>query len=50
MLRPENENDNDVRREDQDNINRFGRLNARLHELRAEKQALKVRSKSTKLQ
>mmetsp|Transcript_60304 Transcript_60304/g.169052 ORF Transcript_60304/g.169052 Transcript_60304/m.169052 type:complete len:131 (+) Transcript_60304:118-510(+) len=31
------ESDAEVRREDQDNINRFARLNARLHELRSER-------------
>ena len=42
MLTPEEENEAEVRREDQDNINRFARLNARLHEVRSERDALKV--------
>lgn len=41
MLKPEDENDADVRREDQDRINRFARLNARLQDLRMERQELK---------
>jgi len=41
MLSPEEETDVEVRREDQDNINLFGRLNARLHEVRDEKKELK---------
>ena len=43
MLRHEEENETEVRREDQENINRFARLNARLHEVRAEMTGLKVR-------
>jgi hypothetical protein len=43
ILLPEQETDVEVRREDQDNINLFGRLNARLHEVRDERRALKVR-------
>lgn len=43
MLEREEESEAEVRREDQDNINKFGRLNARLHELRDERNALKVR-------
>lgn len=39
----EDENDSEVRREDQDNINRFARLNARLHQVRQEKKLLQVR-------
>jgi prefoldin subunit 4 len=42
MLKPEEETEVEVRREDQDNINLFGRLNARLHEVRDEKKQLKV--------
>ena len=42
MLAPEEENEAEVRREDQDNINSFARLNAKLHEVRAEKESLKV--------
>ena len=42
MLEREEESEAQVRREDQDNINKFGRLNARLHELRDERNALKV--------
>jgi prefoldin subunit 4 len=38
----EEEVDAEVRREDQDNINRFARLNARLHELRAERELIEV--------
>mmetsp|Transcript_11898 Transcript_11898/g.14393 ORF Transcript_11898/g.14393 Transcript_11898/m.14393 type:complete len:135 (+) Transcript_11898:88-492(+) len=41
ILAREEENDNEVRREDQDNINKFGRLNARLHEIRDTRQKLK---------
>jgi len=41
MLRPEEESDAEVRREDQDNINHFARLNARLNEVKAEKESLK---------
>ena len=44
ILAPEEENDAEVRREDQENINKFGRLNARLYELRAEREELKVRN------
>jgi hypothetical protein len=40
----EEEVDAEVRREDQDKINRFARLNARLHELRAERGLIEVRS------
>jgi hypothetical protein len=46
MLRPEEENETEVRREDQENINKFARLNARLHEVRAEMSGLKVRQKN----
>ena len=42
MLAPRDENDAEVRREDQDNINRFARLNTRLHSVRDERQQLKV--------
>ncbi|OEU11536.1 Prefoldin, subunit 4 [Fragilariopsis cylindrus CCMP1102] len=35
------ENSTEVRREDQDNINKFARLNARLHELRDERKIIK---------
>jgi prefoldin subunit 4 len=42
MLAREEENDADVRREDQENINKFARLNARLHEVRQEKDQWKV--------
>ena len=34
ILNKEEENDAEVRREDQDQINEFGQLNARLHEVR----------------
>ena len=40
----EEENDSEVRREDQDNINKFARLNARLHEIRDERDLLQVRA------
>ena len=43
ILTPDQESDAEVRREDQDNINLFGRLNARLHEVRDERKSLKVR-------
>ena len=36
------ENEAEVRREDQDAINKFARLNARLHELRDERELIKV--------
>lgn len=42
MLQREEESENEVRREDQDNINKFASLNARLHELRNERDSLKV--------
>jgi hypothetical protein len=42
MLAAEEENENEVRREDQDNINQFARLNARLHEVRNERENIKV--------
>jgi prefoldin subunit 4 len=42
MLTPEEENEAEVRREDQDNINKFARLNAKVHEVRGEKDALEV--------
>ena len=42
MLAPEEENDADVRRADQENINKFGGLNARLHEARDTRDDLKV--------
>jgi prefoldin subunit 4 len=41
MIAPEDENNNEVRREDQDNINQFARLNVRLHEVRREQAELK---------
>lgn len=47
MLKPEEENEAEVRREDQDNINKFARLNAKLHEVRAEREQLKVRGAPT---
>ena len=43
MLAAEDENEAEVRREDQENINRFARLNARLAVVRSERDALKVR-------
>lgn len=42
ILKADEESDAEVRRVDQDNINRFGRLNARLHELREERDEAKV--------
>ena len=42
MLAPEEENEAEVRREDQEAINKFGRLNARLNDCRQESAALKV--------
>ena len=42
MLNREEENDVEVRREDQENINKFGRLNARLYEAREESTDIKV--------
>mmetsp|Transcript_17259 Transcript_17259/g.35622 ORF Transcript_17259/g.35622 Transcript_17259/m.35622 type:complete len:132 (-) Transcript_17259:243-638(-) len=42
MITPaEEENNVEVRREDQNNINKFARLNARLHELRGERKVIK---------
>ena len=44
MVRPaEEEVDVEVRREDQDNINKFARLNARKQELQEERDIIKVR-------
>ena len=43
ILSKEEENDNEVRREDQDAINEFGRLNARLDEVKKQVDNLKVR-------
>lgn len=42
MLAAEDENDAEVRREDQENINRFARLNARLGTVRGERDSLQV--------
>lgn len=42
MLSPEDENNAEVRREDQIHINTFARLNVRLHELRSDRESLKV--------
>lgn len=42
ILSKDEENDAEVRREDQDRINEFGRLNARLHEVRDEVNKLNV--------
>jgi hypothetical protein len=43
MVTPaEEEVETEVRREDQNNINKFARLNARLHELREERKIVKV--------
>ncbi|GFH50984.1 hypothetical protein CTEN210_07460 [Chaetoceros tenuissimus] len=41
MLTREEESEAEVRREDQENINKFGRLNARLHDCREELASLK---------
>jgi hypothetical protein len=43
MLAAEEENESEVRRVDQDNINKFARLNARLHDAQNERERLKVR-------
>mmetsp|Transcript_43412 Transcript_43412/g.85269 ORF Transcript_43412/g.85269 Transcript_43412/m.85269 type:complete len:137 (+) Transcript_43412:172-582(+) len=43
MLSPEQENDREVRRADQERIGKFGRLNARLHEVRSERGDLKAK-------
>jgi hypothetical protein len=43
MLAAEEENESEVRRVDQDNINQFARLNARLQDARNERERLKVR-------
>jgi hypothetical protein len=44
MVRPaEEESESEVRRVDQDNINKFARLNARLHDLRDERSMIRVR-------
>ena len=42
ILSKDEENDNEVRRGDQDKINEFGRLNARLTEVQAEAKLLEV--------
>jgi hypothetical protein len=42
MLAPEDENEADVRREDQDRINQFARLNARRHDNTMERDQIKV--------
>lgn len=42
QLQPEEEVDADVTWEDQQNINTFGRLNNKLHELRAEQKQKQV--------
>lgn len=48
-VRPaEEESDAVVRRVDQDNINTFARLNTRLHELRDEREVIKVSSQGMK--
>jgi hypothetical protein len=49
MLRHEDESEAEVTREDQDNINKFARLNARLHEIRAEIKHVKVRQRVAKM-
>jgi hypothetical protein len=43
MLAAEEENEAEVRREDQENINQFARLNARLGDAQNERERLKVR-------
>ena len=43
ILSKEEENDAEVRREDQDAINEFGRLNARLDEVKRQIESMKVR-------
>lgn len=43
MLAAEDENDAEVRREDQDNINQFATLTARVDAHRSKREALKVR-------
>ena len=43
MLTKQEESEAEVRREDQENINSFGRLNARLQEAKEEQAILKVR-------
>ena len=48
MLAAEDENDAEVRREDQENINRFARLNARLAVVRSERDVLKVSKRGMK--
>jgi hypothetical protein len=44
MLTREEESNAEVRHEDQENINTFGRLNARLHDCRCELAVLRVRN------
>jgi hypothetical protein len=44
MLAPEDENEADVRREDQDRINQFARLNARRHDNTMERDQIKVQN------
>ena len=48
MVTPvDEENNMEVRREDQNNINKFARLNARLNELRDERKVIQVSSITT---
>jgi hypothetical protein len=42
MINKEDENDNEVRWEDQDRINKFARLNARRQENKVEREQIKV--------
>lgn len=46
MIATEDENEAEVRREDQDRINQFARLNARLQEIRVEREEVKVSGES----
>ena len=49
MLAPEEENENEVRRVDQANINKFSALNRRLHDVEFEMEAQKKVSKAVSL-
>lgn len=42
VLAREEESENEVRREDQDRINEFAKLNARKHEIRSERESIQV--------
>jgi hypothetical protein len=47
VLAREEESENEVRREDQDRINEFAKLNARKHEIRSERESIQVGTKKS---